>query len=164
MSFNTTSCDIHLSAEGDGTHLGAICNNDVGSGVTADLLLDQYLGNKDGKKLLYPIVPRVHLTFSSGCRSLWVGRDELQQERPEYNRVQRRTRSKTHSSLWASESVGEICLRWNRPCWSHRERRGWTAIQARRLTQLLEVHFQLQKLFNQIECIHCFDFQIIVHF
>ena len=65
MSFNTTSCDIHLSAEGDGTHLAAICNNDEGSGITADLLLDQYLGNKDGR-LLDAIVSRVNLTSSPG--------------------------------------------------------------------------------------------------
>jgi hypothetical protein len=49
MSFNETSCDIHLSAEGDGTHLAAICNNDEGSGLTTDLLLDRCLGNRDGK-------------------------------------------------------------------------------------------------------------------
>lgn len=66
MSFNTTSCDIHLSAEGDGTHLGAICNNDEGSGITADLLLDLYLGNKDGKRLFDAIVSRVNITFLSG--------------------------------------------------------------------------------------------------
>lgn len=70
MSFNTTSCDIHLSAEGDGTHLAAICNNDEGSGITADLLLDQYLGNKDGKRLLDAVVSRVNLTSSLRCRSL----------------------------------------------------------------------------------------------
>ncbi|KAJ5545236.1 Cyanovirin-N [Penicillium sp. DV-2018c] len=48
MSFNKTSCNIHLSAEGDGTHLAAICNNDEGSGLTTEVLLDKYLGNKDG--------------------------------------------------------------------------------------------------------------------
>jgi hypothetical protein len=57
MSFNKTACDIHLSADGGGTHLVAICNNDEGSGITADLILDQYLGNKDGEILTGEILP-----------------------------------------------------------------------------------------------------------
>ncbi|KAJ5364812.1 uncharacterized protein N7496_010525 [Penicillium cataractarum] len=48
MAFNKTACDIHLSLHDGGTHLIAICNNDEGSGITGDLLLDQCLGSKDG--------------------------------------------------------------------------------------------------------------------
>ncbi|KAJ5169196.1 uncharacterized protein N7482_004790 [Penicillium canariense] len=48
MSFNESACDIHLSALRGGTVLNAICNNDEGSGLTTDFLLDQCLGNNDG--------------------------------------------------------------------------------------------------------------------
>lgn len=52
MSFHKSACDIHLAADTRGTLLVAICNNDEGSGLTTDILLDKYLGNNDGKALL----------------------------------------------------------------------------------------------------------------
>ena len=64
MAFNETSCDIHLSLHDGGTYLVAICNNDEGCGITGDLLLDQCLGNKDGKLLLDGIDTITNLTLS----------------------------------------------------------------------------------------------------
>lgn len=48
MAFHKSSCDIHLATEPGATILAAICNNDEGSGLTTDILLDKYLGNEDG--------------------------------------------------------------------------------------------------------------------
>ncbi|KAJ5259459.1 hypothetical protein N7478_012440 [Penicillium angulare] len=48
MSFHESSCDIHLVAGTKGTFLVATCNNDEGSGLTTDILLDEFLGNKKG--------------------------------------------------------------------------------------------------------------------
>lgn len=39
---------MHLVAQSGSTVLAAICNNDEGSGLTTDILLDEYLGNEDG--------------------------------------------------------------------------------------------------------------------
>lgn len=80
MAFNKTACDIHLSLHDGGTHLIAICNNDEGSGITDDLLLDQCLGNKDGKVLLNGIDLTENLTLSPSYRPLCMGWNELQQE------------------------------------------------------------------------------------
>jgi hypothetical protein len=80
MAFNETACDIHLSVHDGGTHLIAICNNDEGSGITGDLLLDQCLGNKDGKGIFDRIHSIANLTLSPPYRPLRMGRNELQQE------------------------------------------------------------------------------------
>lgn len=48
MAFQKSSCDIHLATKPGATFLGAICNNDEGSGLTTDILLDEFLGNEDG--------------------------------------------------------------------------------------------------------------------
>ncbi|KAF9894871.1 hypothetical protein FE257_004492 [Aspergillus nanangensis] len=45
MSFHETACDIHLSPD---NALVAICNNEEGSGLTSEIQLDDFLGNKDG--------------------------------------------------------------------------------------------------------------------
>ncbi|KAJ5090649.1 hypothetical protein N7532_009333 [Penicillium argentinense] len=47
MSFQKTACDVHLNSKPGATSLVAICNNDEGSGLETDLLLDDYLGNED---------------------------------------------------------------------------------------------------------------------
>lgn len=49
MSFQKSACDVHLNTQSGGTSLVATCNNDEGSGLETDLLLDDYLGNEDGK-------------------------------------------------------------------------------------------------------------------
>jgi hypothetical protein len=49
MSFQHTSCDIHLDTQPGATLLAAICNSDEGSGLTCNVLLDECLGNEDGK-------------------------------------------------------------------------------------------------------------------
>ncbi|KAJ6111542.1 hypothetical protein N7523_007603 [Penicillium sp. IBT 18751x] len=48
--FNKTACDAHLKLDHTpgSTYLVAICNNEEGTGVEDDILLDKYLGNKDG--------------------------------------------------------------------------------------------------------------------
>jgi hypothetical protein len=53
MSFHESACDIHLSPgrELGTTLLVAICNNEEGSGLTSDILLDDFLGNDNGKVL-----------------------------------------------------------------------------------------------------------------
>ncbi|KAB8263424.1 Cyanovirin-N [Aspergillus pseudonomiae] len=50
MSFHETACDIHLDHERGKrrTSLVAICNNEEGSGLTSDILLDDFLGNDNG--------------------------------------------------------------------------------------------------------------------
>ena len=48
MAFHKSSCDIHLATETGAPVLAAICNNDEGSGLTTDILLDKYLGNEEG--------------------------------------------------------------------------------------------------------------------
>jgi len=49
MSFQNSACDVHLSTQPGATSLIAICNNDEGTGLETELLLDDYLGNEDGK-------------------------------------------------------------------------------------------------------------------
>ncbi|GAB1199443.1 hypothetical protein APSETT444_008792 [Aspergillus pseudonomiae] len=51
MSFHETACDIHLDHERGKrrTSLVAICNNEEGSGLTSDILLDDFLGNDNGE-------------------------------------------------------------------------------------------------------------------
>lgn len=39
---------MHLITKSGATFLAAICNNDEGSGLVSDILLDEYLGNEDG--------------------------------------------------------------------------------------------------------------------
>lgn len=53
MSFHESACDIHLDFERrpGKTSLVAICNNEEGSGLTSEILLDDFLGNNDGKIL-----------------------------------------------------------------------------------------------------------------
>ena len=57
MSFHETACDIHLDHERGKrrTSLVAICNNEEGSGLTSDILLDDFLGNDNGKVFLFSI-------------------------------------------------------------------------------------------------------------
>lgn len=55
--FNKTACDAHLKLDYSPglTYLVAICNNEEGTGVEDDILLDKHLGNKDGQWLYrYP--------------------------------------------------------------------------------------------------------------
>ncbi|KAJ5222479.1 uncharacterized protein N7469_008719 [Penicillium citrinum] len=47
MSFQNSACDVHLSTQPGATSLIAICNNDEGTGLETELLLDDYLGNED---------------------------------------------------------------------------------------------------------------------
>jgi len=51
--FNKTACDAHLKLDHlpGSTYLVAICNNEEGTGVEDDILLDKHLGNKDGQWL-----------------------------------------------------------------------------------------------------------------
>lgn len=53
--FNKSACDAHLNLKLDqspgSTYLVAICNNEEGAGVEDDILLDKYIGNKDGQWL-----------------------------------------------------------------------------------------------------------------
>jgi hypothetical protein len=48
--FNRSACDAHLKLDSSpgSTYLVAICNNEEGTGVEDDILLDKHLGNKDG--------------------------------------------------------------------------------------------------------------------
>lgn len=49
MSFQESACGYQLS-KGDGaTFLEAICNNEEGTGLMSDILLDEYIGNLDGE-------------------------------------------------------------------------------------------------------------------
>jgi hypothetical protein len=49
MAFQKTACGVHLDAQPGATTLIATCNNDEGSGLETALVLDDYLGNEDGK-------------------------------------------------------------------------------------------------------------------
>lgn len=59
MSFQNSACDVHLSAQPGATSLVAICNNDEGTGLETRLLLDDYLGNEDGKLYPYSVLLRL---------------------------------------------------------------------------------------------------------
>ncbi|KAK5788735.1 hypothetical protein VI817_009693 [Penicillium citrinum] len=69
MSFQNSACDVHLSTQPGATSLIAICNNDEGTGLETELLLDDYLGNEDG-----------HITwggknFSKNARNIFISSD-----------------------------------------------------------------------------------------
>lgn len=61
MSFDRSACDFQLSQDNGVTTLKAICNNEEGTGLATDILLDEYIGNLDGERLF-----RTILYISSG--------------------------------------------------------------------------------------------------
>ncbi|KAE8383069.1 Cyanovirin-N [Aspergillus bertholletiae] len=71
MSFQKSACDIHLSPEhGPGTtSLVAICNNEEGSGLTSDILLDDFIGNENGHFVWGG------KNFTSTCRNVELRRE-----------------------------------------------------------------------------------------
>lgn len=49
MSFQDSACQIEVVPSPEGsTSLVAICNNEEGSGLMSDIVLDEFLGNENG--------------------------------------------------------------------------------------------------------------------
>ncbi|PKY01074.1 Cyanovirin-N [Aspergillus campestris IBT 28561] len=70
MSFQDSACQIEvIPSPGGSTSLVAICNNEEGSGLTSDIVLDEFLGNENGN------FSWTGQNFTQSARSVGVSRE-----------------------------------------------------------------------------------------
>lgn len=135
MSFHSSACDVHLTSEPQGaTSLVAICNNEEGSGRLSALVLDELLGNKDGK--LHYHSPSHSTSYQAltihSIRPFHLERQELHRKRSQHRITPRGTGSNACSPCRLEKRRRAVCVRWDGfdgACSEHR----WAACSARYL-------------------------------
>jgi hypothetical protein len=107
MSFHESACDVHLSPgrEPGTTFLVAICNNEEGSGLTSNILLDDFLGNDNGKVYVSLSIRFLAHGNHIPTRAFHLGRKKRDSVLSESTAMQGRTISTAHTSCQPSKSI-----------------------------------------------------------